>query len=84
MYKTIFVINIAIYMFLQHSNVLLILNGFLPILRERICCLKEFTPLRILSLLPKEFAPLRIFCKLMFTKQVVYSFYNFIEGIECS
>ena len=35
---------------------------YLP-LRERICSPKEFAPLRILNLLLKEFALLRIFCR---------------------
>ena len=34
---------------------------------ERICSPEEFVPLRILNLLLKEFAPLRIFCKIVFT-----------------
>ena len=35
--------------------------------RERICSPKEFAPLRMLYLLLKEFAPLRIFCRFVFT-----------------
>ena len=50
-------------------------------LRERTGSPKEFAPLRFLNLLPEEFAPLRIFCMFVFTKQVVYSFSNFMEGI---
>ena len=33
---------------------------------ERICSPKEFSPLRILNLLLKEFAPLRSFCRFVF------------------
>ena len=36
-------------------------------LRERICSPGEFALLRILNLLIKDFAPLRIFCKFLFT-----------------
>ena len=46
MYKTIFVINIIIYMCVQHSDVLLILNCGFPIFEEE-------------NLLPKEFAPFK-------------------------
>ena len=53
MYKTIYAINIIIYMCLQHSK--FEITVYLP-LRERICS-------------PKEFAPLRIFCKFIFTKK---------------
>ena len=37
-------------------------------LKERICSPKEFAPLRILNLLLKEFARLRIFCRFVFGK----------------
>ena len=47
MYKTIFVINIIIYMCLQHSNVLWIYNCGFPIFEERIRSPKECVPLRI-------------------------------------
>ena len=56
------------------------LNCGLPIFKGN-----KLLPTRIFSLknfefAHKEFAPLRIFCKFMFEKQVVYSF---LEGIEC-
>ena len=42
MYKTIFVINIVIYMCLQHSNVFEFKTAVFLSLRERICFPKEF------------------------------------------
>ena len=56
MYKTIRVINIIIYMCL---NILIFYEYKTAVfvsLRERICSLKEFAPLRMSSLLLKEFA----------------------------
>ena len=48
---------------------------FSYLFRERICSPKEFAPLRMLSLLLKGFAPLRIFCRFVSTqKKIVYSF----------
>ena len=64
MYKTIFVINIIIYMCLQHSIVYESKTAVFLSLRERICFPKHFAAL---SLLLKEFAPLRIFCRFVFT-----------------
>ena len=67
MYKTIFVVNIIIYMRLQHSDVLWVKNCGLSIFKgnnllpKRICSFKHF------ELDLKEFAPLRIFCKFVFT-----------------
>ena len=52
MYKTIFIINIIIYMWLQPSNVLCIKICGLPIFEG-----KNFLPKRIFSLKNFEFAP---------------------------
>ena len=64
MYKKLFVINIIvcnIRMFNEFKIAVFIS------LRERICSPKEFAPFRILILLLKEFAHLRIFWKFVFT-----------------
>ena len=65
-------------------------------LRERICSPKEFTPLRILNLLLKEFVPSRNVCRFVFTPFRTYrrqrmpmnvlaiagNFFLFIEVLE--
>ena len=58
MYKTIFVINIIIYICLQHIDVYEFKTAVFLSLMERICFPKEFAPLRMLCLLLKDFAPL--------------------------
>ena len=55
MYKTIFVINIIIYMCLQHIDIYEFKTAVFLSLRERICFPNEFTPLRMLSLLLKDY-----------------------------
>ena len=42
-------------------------------MRERICSPKDFAPLRILNLLLKEFATLRIFCRFVFTVNKLFT-----------
>ena len=67
MYKKIFVINIIIYMYLQHSNFYEFKIVVFLFLRERVCSPFEFAPLGSLYLLLEEFVSLRIFCRLVFT-----------------
>ena len=55
MYKTIFVININIHMWLQHSNTLWVKNGSFPIFEG-----KSLLPIRICSLRNFVFAPKRV------------------------
>ena len=62
MYKTVFVI---ISLFICVCNILMFCEFEIAVylsLRERICSPKEYAPSRVLNLLLKEFAPLRVFC----------------------